>query len=65
MKFSVRCSSEFIKNHDGKGANVIIREINNQFGGTGGGHGLAGGMRIDPEKFPLLKQEIDEIIDSI
>jgi nanoRNase/pAp phosphatase (c-di-AMP/oligoRNAs hydrolase) len=65
MKFSVRCSPLFIKNHDGKGSNVIIKEINNRFGGTGGGHGLAGGMRIDPEKYPLLTKEIDDIINSI
>jgi len=65
MKFSVRCSPIFIENHDGKGTNVIIKEINNRFGGSGGGHGLAGGMRIDPEKYPLFTREIEDIINSI
>ena len=65
MKFSVRCSPLFIKIHNGKGTNVIIKEINHRFGGTGGGHGLAGGMRIDLEKYPLLTKEIDDIINSI
>nr|QEE15167.1 DHH family protein [Candidatus Prometheoarchaeum syntrophicum] len=65
MKFSVRCSQLFIKNHNGKGTNAIIKEITNRFGGSGGGHGLAGGMRIDPENYPLLTNEIDDIINSI
>ena len=33
--------------------------------GSGGGHGLAGGMRIDLEKYPLFTKEIDDIINSI
>ena len=65
MKFSVRCSPIFIDNHEGNGTNVIIKEINNRFGGSGGGHGLAGGMRIDSEKYPLFTKEIDDIINSI
>lgn len=65
MKFSVRCSPIFIENHNGNGTNVIIKEINNRFGGSGGGHGLAGGMRIDIEKYPMLTKEIDDIINSI
>ena len=65
MKFSVRCSPIFIENRDGNGTNIIIKEINSRFGGSGGGHGLAGGMRIDPEKYPLLTKEIDDIINSI
>jgi len=65
MKFSVRCSPIFIKIHNGKGTNMIIKEINNRFGGSGGGHSLAGGMRIDLEKYPLFTREIDDIINSI
>ena len=62
MKFSVRCSKEFIANHGGAGANVIIKKITEKLGGTGGGHGLAGGLRIDPKVLDELTKEIDSFI---
>ena len=65
MKFSLRCSAEFIEAHHGHGANVIIKHIVEQFGGSGGGHGLAGGIRLHTAQLPNIIQNIDEIIANL
>ncbi|MHA1647937.1 MAG: DHHA1 domain-containing protein [Promethearchaeota archaeon] len=65
LKLSVRCTPEFISKHNGNGANVIIKHLIAKIGGEGGGHGLAGGMRIRPEKKQDLLNIVDGIIDTL
>ncbi len=36
-----------------------------QIGGNGGGHGLAGGIRIAPNLFQALADQVDSIIDTL
>lgn len=59
IKFSVRCSKEFIDTHDGDDVSSIIARICENFKATGGGHNLAGGLRMNPEDFTLLKKNIE------
>jgi len=65
LKFSLRCSQAFIDAHHGHGANVIIKQIVELFGGSGGGHGLAGGIRLSPEQLPNVIEKIDVIIAEL
>ncbi|MHA1673486.1 MAG: hypothetical protein ACTSYI_07650 [Promethearchaeota archaeon] len=64
-KVSVRCTPEFIAAHNKQGAVHVIRAFIAQFGGSGGGHGLAGGIRLTPELYPVLIQHVDEIIKGL
>lgn len=61
IKLSIRCSREYLKNNNG-GVNEIITRIKKAYGGTGGGHKLAGGLRLSIASYKLLKQNIDDFI---
>lgn len=63
-KFSVRCTPKFINEHQGHGAVHLIKEFTAKFGGSGGGHGLAAGIRIPPALFQTLTENIDMIIEN-
>ncbi|MFX0002921.1 MAG: DHH family phosphoesterase [Candidatus Hodarchaeota archaeon] len=62
IKLSVRCSRKYLENHQTNGINKIITNIKREFGGVGGGHKLAGGIRLSRPSFNLLKSRIDEFI---
>lgn len=62
-KLSVRCSPEFMNLHNQKGAVHAIRDFTSKFGGSGGGHGLAGGIRLSIQLYTELTRQIDDIID--
>ncbi|MHA1521095.1 MAG: hypothetical protein ACTSRK_13005 [Promethearchaeota archaeon] len=64
-KISVRCTPEFIAAHNQHGAVHAILAFTKQFGGSGGGHGLAGGIRLTPELYPILIQHVDKIIEGL
>ena len=57
MKFSVRCMNEFLASHEGKGAKEVIEQITEKYGGAGGGHALAGGIRLSFEEFEKAKKD--------
>lgn len=59
IKLSVRCSRNFIKLHKDGDVNSIITNIKRNLGGNGGGHKLAGGIRLSQASFKNLKQSID------
>ena len=59
IKLSVRCSRKFIKHHKDGDVNSIITNIKHNLGGNGGGHKLAGGIRLSQASFKYLKQNID------
>jgi hypothetical protein len=63
IKLSVRCTKKYIENHPGKGANYIIENIKRELGGIGGGHKLAGGIKISQNSFNILRENIDNYID--
>jgi len=61
VKLSIRCSRKYLKN-DNKGVNQVISTIKQKLGGTGGGHKLAGGIRLSIPSFRMLKERVDEFI---
>jgi hypothetical protein len=62
IKLSVRCSRKYLEKNKTKGINKIITNIKREFGGVGGGHKLAGGIRLSKPSYNLLKNRIDEFI---
>ncbi|MFX1287565.1 MAG: DHH family phosphoesterase [Promethearchaeota archaeon] len=59
IKLSIRCSRKYLEN-DKMGVNQVINTIKQKLGGTGGGHKLAGGIRLSIPSFKLLMKRIDE-----
>ena len=62
IKLSLRCSRKYLKDNNGIGVNTIIVKIKNELGGSGGGHKLAGGIRLSIPSFNRLKNNIDKFI---
>ena len=62
IKLSVRCSRKYLEKNKTNGINKIISNIKREFGGVGGGHKLAGGIRLSKPSYNLLKNRIDEFI---
>ncbi len=60
IKLSVRCTDQFPSLVDGKGVDVLINKFKKAYGGAGGGHKLAGGYKIAPNRYRKLKNEIDQ-----
>lgn len=61
VKLSIRCSRKYLMNNH-KGVNQVINGIKQKLGGTGGGHKLAGGIRLSIPSFKILMETIDEFI---
>jgi nanoRNase/pAp phosphatase (c-di-AMP/oligoRNAs hydrolase) len=61
VKLSIRCSRKYLEN-DHKGVNNVINTIKQKLGGTGGGHKLAGGIRLSIPSYNLLKENVDKFI---
>jgi len=59
MKLSIRCSRTYLKQANNRGVNSIISQIKDDLGGMGGGHKLAGGIRLSKASFKRLKETID------
>lgn len=64
IKLSIRCTRKFLASHKGKGVNSLIDKIKANYGGMGGGHKLAGGIRLSKASYKRLKDNVDELIDS-
>ena len=62
IKLSIRCSRKYLENNNENGVNKIISRIKNELGGVGGGHKLAGGIRLSKPSYNRLKTRIDEFI---
>ncbi|MFW9936664.1 MAG: DHHA1 domain-containing protein [Candidatus Thorarchaeota archaeon] len=62
IKLSIRCSRKYLEHDKNFGVNKVINKIKQNLGGTGGGHKLAGGIRLSIPSFNLLKQNVDEYI---
>ncbi|MFX1376020.1 MAG: DHH family phosphoesterase [Promethearchaeota archaeon] len=62
IKLSIRCSSKYLEKHNGNGVDKIISNIKNELGGVGGGHKLAGGIRLSKPSYNRLKTRIDDFI---
>ncbi|MFX1390883.1 MAG: DHHA1 domain-containing protein [Promethearchaeota archaeon] len=62
IKLSIRCTREYIDRNKSLGVNKIISNIKKELGGVGGGHKLAGGIRLSQPSYKLLKKKIDKII---
>jgi len=61
VKLSVRCSRKYLEN-DHMGVNMVISMIKQKLGGTGGGHKLAGGIRLSVPSFKILQKNVDDFI---
>ncbi|MFX0008263.1 MAG: DHH family phosphoesterase [Promethearchaeota archaeon] len=62
IKLSIRCSRKYLDKNKTNGINKIITNIKRELGGVGGGHKLAGGIRLSSPSYNLLKNKIDEFI---
>lgn len=62
IKLSIRCSRKFIEKNEGNGVNKIISRIKSDLGGVGGGHKLAGGIRLSKPSYTRLKDSVDDFI---
>ena len=62
IKLSIRCTRKYLEQNNGVGVNKIISLIKERLGGMGGGHKLAGGIRLSKPSYNILKNTIDEII---
>jgi hypothetical protein len=62
IKLSIRCSRKYLDKNKTNGINKIITNIKREFGGVGGGHKLAGGIRLSKPSYNLLKKNIDKLI---
>ncbi|NVM36793.1 MAG: DHH family phosphoesterase, partial [Candidatus Lokiarchaeota archaeon] len=62
IKLSIRCSRKYLEKNNAIGVNQIITKIKKELGGVGGGHKLAGGIRLSKPSYNLLKKRIDELI---
>ncbi len=59
VKISVRCTEQYPPLAKGKGVDFFIQKIKKVYGGMGGGHKLAGGYKITPNKYIKMKKEIN------
>ncbi|TFG27823.1 MAG: DHH family phosphoesterase [Promethearchaeota archaeon] len=59
IKLSIRCTRKYLEK-SGTGVNVIIQKIKEELGGMGGGHKLAGGLRLSKPSFNRLKENISK-----
>ena len=62
IKLSIRCSRKYLEQNHGEGVNMIINRIKEDLGGMGGGHKLAGGLRLSIPSFKRLKDNIGNYI---
>ncbi len=62
IKLSIRCTRKYLAEHEGNGVNMIIQRIKEDLGGMGGGHKLAGGLRLSKPSFNRLKKNISDYL---
>jgi len=62
IKLSIRCSRKYLEKSNSNGVNTIISKIKNELGGVGGGHKLAGGIRLSKPSYNRLKNRIDDFL---
>ena len=51
-----------LREYKGIGVNMVISRIKDELGGSGGGHKLAGGIRLSKASFNRLQQKVDDYI---
>jgi len=62
IKLSIRCSRNYLDDNKTRGVNKIISSIKKELGGVGGGHKLAGGIRLSNPSYNILIKRADEFI---
>jgi single-stranded DNA-specific DHH superfamily exonuclease len=62
MKLSIRCSKQYLKSNKGVGVNQVISKIKDSLGGMGGGHKLAGGIRLSIPSYNQLKENVENFL---
>jgi len=62
IKLSIRCSRKYIENNEDNGVNNIIYRIKKELGGVGGGHKLAGGIRLSLPSYNRLKKDSNDFL---
>ncbi|MFX1455089.1 MAG: DHH family phosphoesterase [Promethearchaeota archaeon] len=62
IKLSIRCSRRYLEKSTENGVNTIISKIKKELGGLGGGHKLAGGIRLSVPSYNRLKMSPEEFI---
>jgi len=62
IKLSIRCSRKYLENNEDNGVNNIISRIKKELGGVGGGHKLAGGIRLSLPSYNRLKKDSNDFL---
>ncbi|MHA1986893.1 MAG: DHH family phosphoesterase [Promethearchaeota archaeon] len=62
IKLSIRCSRKYLVNNEENGVNSVISRIKKELGGVGGGHKLAGGIRLSLPSYNRLKKDAEDFI---
>ena len=62
IKLSIRCTRKYLEKHESNGVNMVIQRIKEDLGGMGGGHKLAGGLRLSKPSFDRLKKNVSKYI---
>jgi len=62
IKLSIRCSRKYLVNNEDNGVNSVISRIKKELGGVGGGHKLAGGIRLSLPSYNRLKKDAKDFI---
>jgi hypothetical protein len=63
IKLSIRCTRKYLNVNEGIGVNSVIGKIKEDLGGMGGGHKLAGGIRLSIPSYKRLKKNIDSYLN--
>ena len=62
IKLSIRCSRKYLIKNEDNGVNSVISRIKKELGGVGGGHKLAGGIRLSIPSYNRLKKDAKDFI---
>ncbi|MHA1933571.1 MAG: hypothetical protein ACW96X_13585, partial [Promethearchaeota archaeon] len=62
IKLSIRCSRKYLEKNNDIGVNSVISNIKKELGGLGGGHKLAGGIRLSLPSYNRLKKHTEDFI---
>lgn len=61
VRLSIRCSQFYPPLREGKGVDIVIEKLKMEFGGSGGGHKLAGGYKLPLSNFLSMQKNIEKI----
>lgn len=64
VRLSIRCSEYYPPLKDGRGVDTVIEKLKTEFGGSGGGHKLAGGYKLPLSEYLNMKKNIEKVFPA-